>query len=100
MPPIHLPKRQAPAPGRWWSLQYVRPYVLAVFFVAVATLARWLLRPLAGNELPFITYFAAVFVSAWRLGWRPTVLTVSLSALLTAVQHSVPSQRVGATADA
>jgi len=48
MPPIHLPKRQAPAPGRWWSLQYVRPYVLAVFFLAVATLARWLLHGAAG----------------------------------------------------
>jgi signal transduction histidine kinase/ActR/RegA family two-component response regulator len=97
MPPIHVPKRQTPAPGRWWSLQHVRPYVLAVFFVAVATLARWLLRPLAGNELPYITYFAAVFVSAWRLGWRPTVLAVSLSALLTAVFFLPPVTGGGAS---
>ena len=70
------------APGRWWSLEHVHPYLLAVFIVAVATLARFLLQPLVGNELPFITYFAAVFVSAWRLGWRPTALAVGLSALL------------------
>jgi signal transduction histidine kinase/ActR/RegA family two-component response regulator len=70
------------AVGRWWSLEHVHPYLLAVFIVAVATLARFLLQPLVGHELPFITYFAAVFVSAWRLGWRPTALAVGLSALL------------------
>jgi two-component system, cell cycle sensor histidine kinase and response regulator CckA len=67
--------------GRW-SLDHVNRYVLTVFIVAVATLVRLLLQPLVGYELPFITYFAAVFVSAWRLGWRPTVLAVGLSAVL------------------
>jgi hypothetical protein len=46
--------------------------MLAVLIVAVATLARLALRALVGSELPFITYFAGVFVSAWRLGWRPS----------------------------
>src|SRR4051812_18529556 len=94
--PQTYPKRQPPAPGRR-SLQYAYPYLLAVVFVAVATLARLLLRPLAGNELPFITYFAAVFVSAWRLGWRPTVLAVGLSALLTAVLFLPPVTGGGAS---
>jgi len=74
--------RAPPAPGAWWSFERLHPYMLTVSIVAIATLVRLFLRPLVGYELPFITYFAAVFVSAWRLGWRPTVLAVGLSAVL------------------
>ncbi|HEV2084042.1 MAG TPA: DUF4118 domain-containing protein [Gemmatimonadales bacterium] len=48
-----------------------------------ATVLRLLLQPLIGFDFPFITYFAAVFVSAWWFGFKPTLLTVLLSAFLT-----------------
>jgi signal transduction histidine kinase/CheY-like chemotaxis protein len=80
---MRIDPRQVPATTQpWWSVGQVPPYLLAVFIVAVATLIRVLLSPLVGHELPFITYFAAVFISAWRLGWRPTVLVVALCAVL------------------
>jgi two-component system cell cycle sensor histidine kinase/response regulator CckA len=59
------PARRAASPsGSSTSPGYAdgHPYVLALLIVAVATLARLALRPLVGSELPFITYFAGVFV--------------------------------------
>ncbi|HEX6433084.1 MAG TPA: ATP-binding protein [Gemmatimonadales bacterium] len=60
----------------------VSPYLIA--FVAVMALAalRVLLTPLLGDQLPFITFFAAVFLSAWMGGLGPAVLATLLSSLL------------------
>lgn len=56
-------------------------YLIAAGFVAVATLARFLLDPWLGNTLPFITYFAAIVAAAWfgRLG--PSLFAVVLSCI-------------------
>jgi PAS domain S-box-containing protein len=54
-----------------------------VLATLTATVARLLLEPFIGLDFPFITYFAAVFVSAWWFGFYPTLLTVLLSAFLT-----------------
>jgi PAS domain S-box-containing protein len=59
-----------------------RAYVIALACVAVATVIRWLLQPVLGPNLQFITYFPAVFLSAAVGGFGPTLLTTVLSALL------------------
>ncbi|HEU4699358.1 MAG TPA: ATP-binding protein [Gemmatimonadales bacterium] len=52
----------------------------ALALVALATLLRWPLTPWVGTELPFLTYYPAVFLAAWMLGVGPTLLTVAASA--------------------
>jgi len=68
------------APRRWNLPPGFRRYGGATLAVAVAALIRWLLQPYFGFDLPFITFFAAVFVTAWLLGFGPTLLAVVLSA--------------------
>src|SRR5690349_8390215 len=58
----------------------VRGYGGAALAVAVATLIRWLLQPYFAFDLPFITFFGAVFLSAWLWGLGPALLAVVLSA--------------------
>jgi two-component system cell cycle sensor histidine kinase/response regulator CckA len=60
----------------------VRRYGGAALAVAIATLIRWLLQPYFAFDLPFITFFAAVFVSAWLWGVGPALLAVVLSAVV------------------
>src|SRR6476661_1238213 len=60
----------------------LRRYGTAALAVAVAALVRVLLQPILGYGLPFITFFAAVFLTAWLLGFRPTVFAVALSAIV------------------
>lgn len=56
-----------------------RAYVIALGCVAVATVLRWLLQPVLGPNLQFITYFPAVFLSAAVGGFGPTLLTTAPS---------------------
>ena len=60
----------------------VRGYGGAALAVAVATLVRWLLQPYFAFDLPFITFFAAVFLSAWLWGVGPAILAVVLSIIV------------------
>ena len=54
--------------------------VVAVLAVAAACGARFLLDPLLGDGVPFITFFPASFAVAWWGGLRPAVLVTLLSA--------------------
>jgi PAS domain S-box-containing protein len=57
-------------------------YSFAVFSVILATLLRLALNPALGNtNVPFITYFLAVIVTAWACGLGPALLSVVLSAI-------------------
>jgi PAS domain S-box-containing protein len=49
-------------------------YVFAAAAVAVATIVRWLLDPLFGVTLPFLTFYIAVAVTAWYFGMRASVV--------------------------
>jgi PAS domain S-box-containing protein len=63
---------------------------LAKSFAAamLAVLAAWgshvLLEPLAGELVPFVTFFPAAFAVAWWGGWRPTLITALLGVPLLA----------------
>jgi PAS domain S-box-containing protein len=43
---------------------------------------RWLLAPLLGESLPFITFFPAVFLAAWRGGLGPALFATIASAII------------------
>ncbi len=60
----------------------LRRYGTAALTVALAALVRVLLQPILGYGLPFITFFAAVFLTAWWLGFRPTIFAVALSSIV------------------
>lgn len=51
--------------GPWPAL---RRYIVALGFVGVAFLIRYWLRPLLGEELPFMLFIAAALLAAWHAG--------------------------------
>ena len=53
-------------------------YLFAAAAVAVAAVVRWLLGPLLANNLPYLTFYIAVAVTAWYGGWRPALLAMVL----------------------
>ena len=57
-------------------------YGVAVAAVAAATIVRWLLDPVLGNNVPYITFFLAVVIAAWYGGLRPALLATLLGFLL------------------
>ncbi|MBD0325097.1 MAG: PAS domain S-box protein [Pyrinomonadaceae bacterium] len=65
-------------------------YSFAVFSVIAATLLRLALNPALGpTNVPYITYFLAVIVTAWACGLWPALVTVVLSAI-TAAYFFIP----------
>ena len=53
-------------------------YGAAVVAVGAATLVRWLLDPVLGDQLPYPTFFVAVIFAAWIGGLRPALLATGL----------------------
>ncbi|MBL8112640.1 MAG: PAS domain S-box protein [Acidobacteria bacterium] len=51
---------------------------MALGGLAVAILLRWLVDPLLGDTVPFITLFGAVAAAVWLGGWRPAALVTVL----------------------
>jgi signal transduction histidine kinase len=68
-----------------------RRYGGAALAVAVAALVRSLLQPVLDYGLPFVTFFGAVFLTAWRLGLRPTLFAVALSAIVAGLLFFPPA---------
>jgi K+-sensing histidine kinase KdpD len=58
------------------------PYLLASVAVLVMAAARWLLNPVLGEQLPFITFFPALFLAAWSGGLVPALFATAASTLL------------------
>ena len=46
-------------------------YALATAALVLAVLIRWLLDPVLGDALPFVTLFAAVAATVWAGGYVP-----------------------------
>jgi PAS domain S-box-containing protein len=53
-------------------------YGAAVFSIAVALLVRMALGPLLGDQLPFVTFFAAIAAAAWFGGVGPSLLSAAV----------------------
>ncbi len=60
-------------------------YAAAIAIVALATGVRWVLAPLFGQQLPFLTYYPAVTLAAWYGGAAPAMLATGLSAILATI---------------
>jgi PAS domain S-box-containing protein len=67
-----------PAPSFWAKWTGLRQthtwqigYLVAIGCVVLATLIRWLLTPVLGNQFPFATLFFAVMAAAWFGGLGP-----------------------------
>ena len=59
----------------------INKYLLAVLVTAAAVLIRLLLEPTLAGQMPFVTLFAAVAISAWLGGYRPAALAAVLGFL-------------------
>ena len=59
-------------------------YGSAVALVALATWVRLLLDPVFGDDIPFITYFAAVAFVAWYGSFGPALASLALSGIMVA----------------
>src|SRR6266700_2836745 len=58
-------------------------YAIALEVVVIAAVVRWALNPVWGAlELPFITFYPGVMLTAWLGGFGPGLLTTFLSAAL------------------
>jgi two-component system, cell cycle sensor histidine kinase and response regulator CckA len=73
-----------PSPGSECALNSrpfrLYPYVLAVAATLLMVVLRGLLTPVLGFELPFITFFPALFLAAWVGGLGPALLATLLGA--------------------
>jgi PAS domain S-box-containing protein len=54
---------------------------LAITAVTLAVVLRWLLDPILGDTLPFVTVFGAVAAGAWLGGYRPALAATLLGYL-------------------
>src|SRR5438874_1475415 len=63
-----------------WSEGW-RRYALMLGAVALSALVRFLVGPMVGTRVPFLTFFLAVFTTAWFAGLRPTIGATLLSLL-------------------
>ncbi|HEU0204722.1 MAG TPA: PAS domain S-box protein [Burkholderiaceae bacterium] len=65
------------------SLSHLTRYAFALAATVVAVLLRWALEPWLVNDVPFITLFAAIVVTAWYGGPGPAILTAAAGFLAT-----------------
>jgi PAS domain S-box-containing protein len=65
--------------GRTSRLTSWQRYGAAILSVAVAILARWLLKPVLGTQSPYLLQFLAVLISARYFGFGPAVAGLVLA---------------------
>src|ERR1051325_6062352 len=63
------------------ALRRIRPYLIAILSVFLALQTKWLIQPYISSSPPFITFLAAIMVTAWYGGFRPAVFATVLSAV-------------------
>lgn len=72
-----------------------RHYVTGVGLVVLAAVLRWLLAPLFGEQLPFLTYFPAVAVASWYGGFAPGAVATAVAALLATASTPFAGPTIG-----
>ena len=63
------------------DIRWFRPYLLAILSVFLALQALWFIQPYLSISPPFITFLAAIMVTAWYGGFRPALFATVLSAV-------------------
>jgi PAS domain S-box-containing protein len=66
------------------------PYLLAGAAVLLMAAVRWLLHPILGEQLPFITFIIAVLFAAWLGGLGPALFSTLAGAFLAMVLFIPP----------
>lgn len=64
--------------ARSWSPHGSRRFVIALVAVAAAMAARYLLHPLLGTRLPFVSFTIAALVVEFTVGLAPALLVIAL----------------------
>ena len=64
------------------DLRWIRSYPLAILTVLLALQAIWVIQPYISTTPPFITFLAAIMVTAWYGGVRPALFATLLSGVL------------------
>ena len=67
-----------------------RSYGISVFALVVAVFVRWLLDPILGDHLAFVTLYVALAIAAWYGGLWPTLLVVVAGGLIAAYAFIPP----------
>ncbi len=65
-------------------------YAIAVVAVLAAAGIRWLLNPVFGDTVPYITFFLGVTIAAWYGGTRPALLAAVVGAFLARILFIPP----------
>jgi PAS domain S-box-containing protein len=60
----------------------IHAYALSLAALALALVVRWLLDPVLGNALPFVTMFGAVAAAVWAGGYLPALVVAILGYLV------------------
>jgi PAS domain S-box-containing protein len=63
-------------PAKNVSADGIFPYLVVVLALALATFLRWLMDPALGTHLPYVTYFVAVALIAWRCPLIPSLIAL------------------------
>src|ERR1700738_3683222 len=64
-----------------WAPGGVRPYVVAIFAVTIAFSVRYALRPVLGDNLPFVCFTIAALLTEFFVGLWPAVLVIVIGLL-------------------
>jgi PAS domain S-box-containing protein len=88
---VHRPSTAAAAIGVIRASPLARSGI-AVGAAVVAVLLRWGLEPVWGLELPYITLFPAIMLSAWLGGFWPGIVTTLLCAVAAAYLWIAPAR--------
>ena len=59
-----------------------KAYALSLAALILALALRWLLDPVLGNQLPFVTLFGAIAIAVWAGGRLPAILVTVLGYLI------------------
>jgi len=65
-------------------------YVGAVLLLALATLLRWALHPVLGEDYPLVTYFGAALLAVWYGGFGPAAVVFGGGVLLDGLWFYTP----------
>ena len=74
-------RRETAGTSVYWLHTWPRQYGFALMTVALATLLRYPLRELIGQNLPFVLFYPAILLVAWMAGLGPAAFAVFLSAV-------------------
>ena len=74
------------------AIRLIGPYLFGGLIVFLALQVKWLIQPFISTSPPFLTFFAAIMVTAWHWGFRPALFAMVLSAVVIDYYLVVPLQ--------